>query len=184
MTLAVSGCRCSSSPSDDFSIRVVLAESRISAGMKTTAKAQRVHDDGRVVDLDASTSPQWTSSAPQVASVEPQPDGTVQVTALQPGSAIITVNTDEASGEATLEITPPPPVLTSITLTPATASVRPGSTQQFTAQGSYSDGTTADVTSRATWTSSNTAIATVSSTGLSTGVAGVGPSPSPPPWGT
>lgn len=145
----------------------------VPAGKKTTAKAQRVYDDGRVVDLDASTSLQWASSAPQAASVEPQPDGTVKVTALKPGSAIITVNADEASGEATLEVTNAR--LLSLQVSPATASVQAGTTQQFTAQGSYSDGSTADVTSSATWTTSNDAIATVSSTGLATGVAGGGP---------
>ncbi|MDC0714180.1 kelch repeat-containing protein [Stigmatella sp. ncwal1] len=175
LALAVIGCheQPSPSPSDDFSLRVVLAETRISAGMKTIAKAQRVYDDGRVVDLDASTSQQWTSSAPQVASVELQPDGTVKVTALKPGSAIITVNADEASGEATLEVTAAR--LLSLQVSPSIASVSVGITQQFTAQGSYSDGSTVDVTSSATWTTSDTAIATVSSTGLGTGVAAGGP---------
>jgi hypothetical protein len=173
LTLAVTGCQCSSSSSDDFSIRVVLAETSISAGTKTTAKAQRLYEDGRVVDLDASTSLQWASSEPQVASVEPQSDGTVQVTALKPGSALITVNADGASGEAALEITDAR--LLSLQVSPTTASVPVGSTQQFTAQGSYSGGTTADVTSNATWTTSNTAITTVSNMGLATGVAGGGP---------
>ncbi|WNZ63953.1 kelch repeat-containing protein [Myxococcus sp. MxC21-1] len=163
----------SPSPSDDFSIRVVLAEATLSAGMTTTAKAQRVYDDGRVVDLDASTSSQWTSSAPQVASVEPRQDGTVKVTALKPGSAIITVNADEASGEATLNVTDAR--LLSLQVSPTSASVPVGITQQFTAEGSYSDGTTVDVTNNATWTTSDAAIATVSSTGLGTGVAGGGP---------
>ncbi|WP_194862958.1 kelch repeat-containing protein [Myxococcus sp. AB036A] len=169
------GCdeRPSPSPSDDFSIRVVLAEATLSAGMTTIAKAQRVYDDGRVVDLDASTSSQWTSSAPQVASVEPRQDGTVKVTALKPGSAIITVNADEASGEATLNVTDAR--LLSLQVSPANASVPVGVTQQFTAQGSYSDGTTVDVTNNATWTTSDAAIATVSSTGLGTGVAAGGP---------
>ncbi|WP_426749803.1 kelch repeat-containing protein [Myxococcus sp. Y35] len=177
LTLAVMGCddrpSPSPSPSDDFSLRVVLAEATISAGMTTTAKAQRVYDDGRIVDLDASTSQQWTSSASQVASVEPQPDGTVKVTALKPGSAIITVNADEASGEATLDVTDAR--LLSLQVSPSIVSVPAGITQQFTVEGSYSDGTTVDVTSRATWTASDTAIATVSSTGLGTGVAPGGP---------
>ncbi|MDY7226506.1 Ig-like domain-containing protein, partial [Hyalangium rubrum] len=173
LTLAVTGCHCSSSPADDFSIKVVLAETRISAGTKTTAKAQRIYDDGRVVDLDASTSQQWTSSAPQVASVQPQPDGTVEVTALKPGSATITVNADGVSGEATLEVTEAR--LLSLQVSPTSASVLAGLTQQFTAQGTYGDGTTSDVTNSATWTSSNTDLATVSSTGLATGVAAGGP---------
>ncbi|WP_043389827.1 Ig-like domain-containing protein, partial [Archangium violaceum] len=94
--------------------------------MTTTAKAQRVYEDGRVVDLDAPTSQQWASSDPRVASVEPQPDGTVKVTALQPGSTLITVNADEASGEATLEVTDA--LLLSLQVSPTMASVPAGLT--------------------------------------------------------
>ncbi|MHA7629000.1 kelch repeat-containing protein [Corallococcus sp. M7] len=175
LALAVIGCHEQPSPlpPDRSSLKVVLAETRISAGMTTLAKAQRVHADGRAVDLDASTSRQWTSSAPQVASVEPQPDGTAKVTALKAGSAIITVNADKASGEAALEITAAQ--LLSLEVSPSLASVSVGVTQQFTARGSYSDGTTVDVTSSATWTTSDSAIATVSNTGLGTGVAAGGP---------
>ncbi len=41
--------------------------------------------------------------------------------------------------------------LTGISISPATASVPIGGTQQFTALGTYSDGSTADVTSQVTW---------------------------------
>jgi hypothetical protein len=65
----------------------------------------------------------------------------------------------------------PKPKLTSI----AIASSQPGSfqlgtTQQFTATGTYSDGTTGDITSRAKWTSSNTEVATVDAKGQVTAV--------------
>ncbi|MBU1425479.1 MAG: Ig-like domain-containing protein, partial [Gammaproteobacteria bacterium] len=65
--------------------------------------------------------------------------------------------------------------LTSITVTPTTPSIVQGSTQQFTATGTYSDNSTDDVTSNATWTSTNTSRATVTSAGLATGT-GVGTS--------
>jgi hypothetical protein len=65
----------------------------------------------------------------------------------------------------------PPPTLKSVAVTPASAAIQSGATQQFTATGSYSDGTTQNVTSTATWTSSSVAVATVSATGLATGVA-------------
>lgn len=58
--------------------------------------------------------------------------------------------------------------LISVTLTPLTPSLARGSTQQFTALGSYSDGTTVDISSQLTWTSSNTAVATVIAGGLAT----------------
>ena len=60
--------------------------------------------------------------------------------------------------------------LTSIAVTPANPSISTGSSQQFTATGTYSDGSTRNITSQATWTSSNTAVATINAGGLATGV--------------
>ena len=55
--------------------------------------------------------------------------------------------------------------LQSIAVSPSTAAIAGGATQQFTALGSYSDGSTADLTGSVTWSSSNTAVATVSAQG-------------------
>jgi len=63
------------------------------------------------------------------------------------------------------------PSLTSIAVTAPNSSIPKGTTQQFTATGSYGDNSTADITSQVTWKSSNTAVATVTSTGLATAVA-------------
>jgi hypothetical protein len=61
--------------------------------------------------------------------------------------------------------------LTSISVSPANASLAAGSTLQYTATGHYSDGSTASI-NNASWSSSNTAAATInSSSGLATGVA-------------
>jgi chitodextrinase len=66
---------------------------------------------------------------------------------------------------------PPTPTLTSIAISPSSASVLQGSTQQFAATGTYSDGSTQSVTASALWTSSNTSVATIgASTGSATGV--------------
>ena len=61
--------------------------------------------------------------------------------------------------------------LTSITVSPSTATLVTGATQQFAATGHYSDGSTADVTETATWSTADSGIATVNSSGLATGVA-------------
>ena len=62
--------------------------------------------------------------------------------------------------------------LSSIAVTPASpASLVVGSTQQFTATGTYSDSSTADISSQVTWNSDTPTAATISSTGLATGVA-------------
>jgi uncharacterized protein YjdB len=60
-------------------------------------------------------------------------------------------------------------VLQTISLTPATATVSIGQTQQFTATGFYNDGSQQNLTASATWSSSRTSVATVSA-GLVTGV--------------
>lgn len=60
--------------------------------------------------------------------------------------------------------------ITSIAVSPATASIAVGATQQFVAVATYSDGATAIITNSATWTSSNSAVATVLDTGVATGV--------------
>jgi hypothetical protein len=65
----------------------------------------------------------------------------------------------------------PVPALSSVGVTPASASLAAGATQQFTATASYADGATVDVTREATWTSSDAAIAAVNATGQATAVA-------------
>lgn len=48
-----------------------------------------------------------------------------------------------------------PPVLRTITITPANSTIQVGLTQTFTAIANYSDGTTEDVSNAASWSSSN-----------------------------
>ena len=58
--------------------------------------------------------------------------------------------------------------LTSIVVTPNTAYLAQGSTQQYTATGHYSDGSTQNLTSVAAWSSNATSVASISSSGLAT----------------
>jgi hypothetical protein len=60
--------------------------------------------------------------------------------------------------------------LVAIVVTPASPSIPQGTTQQFTAIGTYSDNSTTDLTSTATWATSNGAVATVAAGGLATSV--------------
>lgn len=59
--------------------------------------------------------------------------------------------------------------LTSLAVTPGNPSIVKGSTQQFTATGTYSDGSQENVSSSVTWSSNNVAVATINTTGLATG---------------
>jgi len=64
----------------------------------------------------------------------------------------------------------PAPTLTSIAVTPASPTLVTGTSQQFTATGTYSDGSTANISSQATWSSSLTSVATIATGGLATAV--------------
>jgi trimeric autotransporter adhesin len=65
----------------------------------------------------------------------------------------------------------PAATLTSLQVTPASDSLAPGATQQFTATGHYSDQTSKNLTSSVQWSSSDASIASVSGTGMATAVA-------------
>jgi hypothetical protein len=64
-----------------------------------------------------------------------------------------------------------PPALVAIAVTPADPAVARGTTQQFTAMGTYSNKSTQDLSASVTWTSTNTGAATISATGLATAIA-------------
>jgi peptidoglycan/xylan/chitin deacetylase (PgdA/CDA1 family) len=75
-----------------------------------------------------------------------------------------------SSGPASLTVLPPPPVLTSISVTPLNPSIFTGGTQQFTAAGFDQNG--AQMSGIAfSWGSANQSVATVNSAGLASGVA-------------
>jgi len=80
-------------------------------------------------------------------------------------SAINSVGTGPASNEAAAT-TLDPPTLQSISVTPADTSMPVGSTQQYTATGTFSDGSTADITSQVTWASTDSLVATIDDAGL------------------
>jgi uncharacterized protein YjdB len=110
----------------------------------------------------------WTSNNPAVARV----DANGLVTGVAAGTATITVTTVDGGFTDTSVITvvvPPPPVIpvTGVTLTPETATINVGDTQQLIARVLPADATNRNIT----WTSNNPAIAKVDAKGLVTGVA-------------
>ena len=102
----------------------------------------------------------WSSSNTNVATVA---NGTV--TAVAPGTATITATSEGKSGTATVTVTAVP--VASVTVSPTTASLTTGQTQQITA-------TPRDVAGNAlagrtvTWQTGNAAVATVTQAGLIT----------------
>jgi len=64
------------------------------------------------------------------------------------------------SGSATLTVTPA--TLVSMAVTPPNSSIADGTSQQFTATGTFSDNTTQDITPQVTWGSSDSSVAAIS----------------------
>jgi hypothetical protein len=89
-------------------------------------------------------------------------------------TATLTVTDSGLSSPQTVSLTGTGtvPTLKSIAVTPASPTIAPGSTQQFTATGTYSDGSTQNITTTVSWISSTKTVATVGlHTGLATAVA-------------
>jgi uncharacterized protein YjdB len=104
----------------------------------------------------------WSSSAPSVATVA---GGTV--TAVAPGTAIITAAVEGVQANATVTVLPVP--VASVIVSLSSSVVRTG--QIVTASAVARDSAGAALTGRAvSWSSSNAAVATVSSTGMVSGV--------------
>jgi hypothetical protein len=117
----------------------------------------------------------WTSSNPAVATVPASAlsaNGVIATT-LSVGQSTITAGLGNISGSDLLTVTPA--TIDYFRVTPASASIMVGTTQQFTATGTYSDNSTQDVTTQVTWSSTSPGSAPISnavgSNGLATGVA-------------
>jgi len=108
---------------------------------------------------DVSTIVNWTSSSPSVATVGWQ---TGIVTALTLGQTTITATL--GSTTATVQVTVTNATMTSIAVLPSDASIALGTSQQFTAQGTFSDGST-EMLVGANWSSSIPGIAVVDDLG-------------------
>jgi hypothetical protein len=145
------------------SIAVSPANGTVAAGLSVQFHATGTYTDGSTQDLTSSLT--WSSSAPVVATIN---SGGL-ATGSTVGSTTITATSGSISGTASLTVTSA--VLASISVSPANPSISAGSTQQFTATGTYSDSSTQNLTSTATWASSATKVATISAAGLTTGVA-------------
>ncbi len=109
----------------------------------------------------------WSSSKTSVATVS----AAGLATGVAPGSSTIQATSGAVSGSTTLTVNAAAPTLTSIAVTPASPSIQSGTTQQFTATGTYSDNSTKNITTTVNWTSSSTSIATISNTAGTNGLA-------------
>jgi uncharacterized delta-60 repeat protein len=110
----------------------------------------------------------WQSSNTAVATLAVQGDDSVVVTSV--GQGVTTISASYQTYGKSVLIKVDPPEITSIAVTPDSASIAVGATKQFKATATMTDKTTQDVTSASNWSSSDTTIATISASGLVTAV--------------
>ncbi|WP_323892434.1 Ig-like domain-containing protein [Aeromonas veronii] len=132
-------------------------EVRMGESINLTASA--TYDSSDVVDV--STEASWTSSVPATATV-----ASGVVTGVAPGSVDISASFSGADA-------PAHPVtvfsgLSSLEVTPDSAFLEVGNTQDLTATAHYDDGASEDVTAVANWSSNKPAVASVDSGGVVT----------------
>ena len=121
--------------------------------------ATGTYSDGTTQNLTGSVA--WTSGSGATMTA----GGLATASAV--GTPVISAKSGTITGTAVMTVQPA--TLVSIAVTPATAAVAKGKTQQYTATGTYSDNTTQTITTSVSWTSA--AGATISAGGLATGTA-------------
>ncbi|MGY4014256.1 beta strand repeat-containing protein [Aeromonas molluscorum] len=139
----------------------------LAAGLISQLAATGSYSDGSSQNVTASVN--WSSSNTAAATVSPSG----LVTAVAPGSAIITGTLDGETATITVTVTSAVLVNNGLDLTTgALLNTLPvGTTTQLTVTATLTDGTSSNVTASSTPTSDNTGVATVSPSGLITAVA-------------
>jgi concanavalin A-like lectin/glucanase superfamily protein/Big-like domain-containing protein/ASPM-SPD-2-Hydin domain-containing protein len=120
------------------------------------------YSDGTAHDL--TTSATWSSSNPAVATV----NGSGKATTVAIGNATITAALGGETGSTSLSVVPS---LVSLQVNPPTPSIAAGTTQAFTATGTFSDGSTQNLTASVSWSSSAPSVASIAAGGLANGTA-------------
>jgi uncharacterized protein YjdB len=136
-------------------------------GLTGSMVATGNYQNGTTQDLTSQVA--WTVSDPSIATVSNASGSAGHVTGVALGSTVIVATYAGLGAKAVVNVSQA--TLTAITVTPASATISAGSTQQFVATGTYDNGATPDITSQVTWTSSNTAVAQVSNATASKGLA-------------
>ena len=145
------------------SISVTPANPSIAKGTTKQFTATGTYSDNSTQDL--TTQVTWASDTTGVATIS----SAGLATAAGVGTAKISATMGSVSGSTNLTVTQA--TLQSIAVTPPNPSLAVGTTQQFTATGTYSDTSTQDLTTQVTWASDTTSVATISSAGMATAVA-------------
>src|SRR5205807_2059347 len=151
------------------SIAITPQNPSIPLGTSQPFTATGTYTDGSTQDLTSVVT--WSSSDALVAIISNSLGSYGLATSSGQGTATVSATSNSISNSTS--ITVGSPALVSIAISPAGGSIAKGTSQQFTATGTYSDGSLQDLTSAVSWSSSSIAVATIGGTGLAIG-AGIG----------
>ncbi len=158
-------------PATLVALEVTPTSPSIAKGTTQPFVATGIYTDASRQDHTADAT--WTSSNEGAAAISNAAGSKGLATGVGVGNTTITATLAGVSGATALAITPA--TLVSIDVTPSDSSIALGTTQQFTATGTYTDATTQDLTTLVTWISSDETVAAISnadgSKGLASGVA-------------
>ncbi len=143
------------------SIKITPQNLKLPATIETQLSAIGTFSDGQELDLTSAAT--WTSSTPSVATVSNASNTAGVATGMAVGGTTVTAAFSGKSATTALTVTNA--TLTAITVTPANPAINLGSSETFTAQGSFTDGSTVNITVQVAWSSSDVAVAAISSSG-------------------
>ena len=148
-------------------IQVTPFSPTLPVGFNANLVATGIYSDNSTRDLTGQVT--WTSSAPSIATVSAAGGSRGLLSPLSAGNVDITATYQGVSGTDSVIVSAA--TLSSIKVTPATASIGVHATQPFVATGTLSDATTLDVTAYVTWLSTTPSIASISNAAGSRGTA-------------
>ncbi|MCY9871637.1 Ig-like domain-containing protein [Vibrio barjaei] len=137
----------------------------IPAGHQTKLQAVAVYSDGSSNDVTLQSV--WTSMDQSVVQVETGNISAGTVHGLVLGQADVTAKF--GGMEQSSMITVSSATLTSVSISPANATIPKGTTQSYVLTAQYSDGSKRDVSTLSSWQSNNTDIATINAFGVAYG---------------
>jgi 6-phosphogluconolactonase (cycloisomerase 2 family)/urocanate hydratase len=149
------------------SIAVTPTNPTVADGLTEQFTATGTYTDNTTQNLTSAVT--WSSSSSAVAAVSNASGSNGLATSQSVGSTTVSAAIGSISGSSLLTVNPA--ALVSIAVTPATASIAAGTSEQYVATGTYTDGSTKNLTSTVTWSSSSTAAASVSNASGSNGLA-------------
>jgi hypothetical protein len=148
------------------SIEVTPSDPSIAKGMTQQFTAMGTFSDSTTRDL--TTQVYWASSHDSIATISNYwSQGWAYGAGV--GNATITATLGSVSDSTTLTVTPA--FLRSLVVQPENPAIPKGTTQQFSALGTFSDNTIMYLTTSVTWSSSDTGVATISNTAGTNGLA-------------